>query len=347
MEGVEAGAQVATKEFRLGEAEIDLLTQRAPFNTGDDVLAPAAEVALGDAQVDDEGIDGAEAGADGKLAGRLFRDGDIDHRPVRRRTAGLFDGDVLEEAEGPQVVARPLQQGAVEGVAFGQHHFAADDVVQRAGVADHVDPVDVDPLAFLDVEGDVDGVGLGIGAIGRFNLDEGIACRTRGEGQGVDRRLDLVALVQIARTDRQQQLQEVGVQPVVLGDDINLAEIVAIAFVHRQGDAESAVVRSQLRDRRQDPEIVIAAVGVKFPQLLAVVVQAVRVVVVVGREQAVPGRLLRHHDLAQVAVRKRAVAEEGDGAHAGLGTLVDLEHHVDAVLVQLDDLRRHGRGDAA
>ena len=56
---------------------------------------------------------------------------------------------------------------------------------------------------------------------------------------------------------------------------------------------------------------------------------------------------MRHHDLAQIAVRIGAVAQEGDGAHAGLGTLADLEHHIDAVLVELDDLGRDGRRDAA
>ena len=43
---VPARAQVATQEFRLGEAEIDLLTQRTPLQPGDDVLAPTAEVPL-------------------------------------------------------------------------------------------------------------------------------------------------------------------------------------------------------------------------------------------------------------------------------------------------------------
>ena len=347
MEGVEAGPEVAAEEFRLREAEIDLLAQRPPLDPGDDILAAAAEVALGDAQVDHEGVDRAEAGADGQFAGRLFLHGDVDDRAVGRRAARFLDGHVLEEAETAEVIARPLQQGAVEGVALGQHHLTADDVVERAGVADDVDAVHVDPLALANIEGDVDGVGLGVRPIRRLDLDEGVAGRARREGQGVHRRLDLVALVELARADGQQQLEEVRVQPVVLGDHLDRAEIVAVALVDGDGDAEGAVVRGQFGDRRQDAEVVVAAVGVEFPQLFPVVVETVGVVVVVGAEELPPLRPLGDHHLLQVAVREGRVAEEGDGAHAGFRALVDLEDDVDAVLVQLDQLGRDGGRDTA
>ncbi len=72
--------------------------------------------------------------------------------------------DVLEEAQGADVVARAVDQGAVVGVALGQVHLAADDVVQGAGVAGHVDALDVDARAFVHLEHHVD------------------QCRSRGSG---------------------------------------------------------------------------------------------------------------------------------------------------------------------
>ena len=81
--------------------------------------------------------------------------------------------------------------------------------------------------------------------------------------------------------------------------------------------------------------------------MLAVIIQAVRIVVVVRAEQPPPARLLGHHDFAQAAVGEGFVPQEGDGAQARLWTLVDLEDHVDAVLVQLHQLGRNRRRDSA
>ena len=347
MEQVKARADVTAQEPGLGEAEIDLLAQRAPFDAGDHVLAPAAEVAFRNAQVDHEAVDGAEARADGQFACRLLLDGDIDDRTVRRGAAGLIDRDFLEEAQRPQIVARPLQQGAVEGVAFGQHQLAPDDRVDGAGVADDVDAIDVDTLAFRHVERDVDGVGLGIRTIGRVDVDEGVARRARRKGQGVDRALDLVTLVQVAGPDRQQQFQEVRVQAVVLGHDLDVAEVVLVTLFDRQGHGEGAVVRRQFGHGRGDAEVVVAPVRIEFPQLLAVIIKAAGVVVVVLGKQPPPLRLLGHHDLAQLAVGEGVIAQEGDRLDARLGALVDLEDQVDAVLFQLDQLGRHVRRDTA
>jgi hypothetical protein len=90
-------------------------------------------------------------------------------RTVRsgRVARGVGDVDVLEEAQRLDLVLRAVDQHAVVGVAFGQQQLAADHVVQRLGVADDVDALDVDARAFLDVEGDVDGVGLRVGGIAR------------------------------------------------------------------------------------------------------------------------------------------------------------------------------------
>ena len=66
------------------------------------------------------------------------------------------DVDRLEEAEVAQALLRAAQQGGVEGVALGQPELAPDHLVQRAHVAADVDPLDIDPLALVDLVGEVD-----------------------------------------------------------------------------------------------------------------------------------------------------------------------------------------------
>src|SRR5690606_38903662 len=152
---VPARANVAAHEFGLGEAEVDLLTDRPPFQARHYVLPAPPEVPLRYAQVDDEGIHRTEPGSHGQLSGGLFGHLDGHHTAVRLAAPHFLDGDVLEEAQGAQIVARPLDQRAVKGIALHQHHLAPDDRVDGPRVAHDVDALDIDPLALADVEGHV------------------------------------------------------------------------------------------------------------------------------------------------------------------------------------------------
>ena len=57
--------------------------------------------------------------------------------------------------------------------------------------------------------------------------------------------------------------------------------------------------------------------------------------------------LAGRHLADQAAVAELLVADDVDPADAGFRPLVDLEHHIDAVLVELDDLRLDRGGVAA
>jgi hypothetical protein len=68
----------------------------------------------------------------------------------------------------------------------------------------------------------------------------------------------------------------------------------------------------------------------------------------VGRAEETPKGRFRGGDLvAQASVRERAVADEVDGLNFGGRAFVDLEHQIDAVLVQLNDLCVDRRGKSA
>jgi hypothetical protein len=148
----------------------------------------------------------------------------------------------LKKPRRADVVLRAVDQHAVVGVALGHFELAAHDVVQRAGVADDVDAVDVDARAFTDREHHVDGVGLAVGHVARTHVHEGEAGRARREGQGVGGLLDLLVFVQLAGADRQDLGQQVAVQLLQLGFDGDLAELVLRAFVEGVGDREAVLV---------------------------------------------------------------------------------------------------------
>ena len=146
-EEVEAGREVALQEVGLGEAELDLLAALREGEAGGEILAAAEQVALAQADVAEHAVRGRVAGAERELAGRLLGDVDVDDHPVGGAALLGADVDRLEEAEVAQALLRAAQQGGVEGVALGDPELAPDHLVQRADVAAHVDPLDVDPRA--------------------------------------------------------------------------------------------------------------------------------------------------------------------------------------------------------
>ena len=225
----------------------------------------------------------------------------------------------LKKAERANGELRAVDQGAVVGVALGHIELSADDVVERRGVADDVDAVDVDARTFLDVERQVHGVFGRIGRIARPNIDEGETGGAGGEGQGVGRLLDLLVGIELAGFDGEQRFQDLRVQLLDVDLDLDLAEVIARALVHHIGHGEAVAAGVQFGDRRDDPEVVEPPVTIEFPQLLAVVFDAVGVIVVVGGEEFVEGAFLGHHDVAQIVAGELAVAEEVDAQDAALG----------------------------
>src|SRR3546814_16351323 len=65
------------------------------------------------------------------------------------------------------------------------------------------------------------------------------------------------------------------------------------------------------------------------------------------RKEAEPARLLGGHFRSEIAVGEHLVADDVDRAALRLRPFVDLEHDIDPVLVELHQLRFHGRGEPA
>ena len=146
--------------------------------------------------------------------------------------------------------------------------------------------------------------------------------------------------------DQVVELGGVEVAKVALSGD--LAELVARAFFDHVGDHEILAVRGELGERADDAEIGIALRQVESAQLLLVGGQAIGIITVVRLEEAKrTTRLLGVHLLLELAGSEMLGADDIDRADLGLVALVDFEHQVDAVLVELDNLGFDRRGEAA
>ena len=171
------------------------------------------------------------------------------------------------------------------------------------------------------------------------DVDEGIAQRADRIGHRRHGLLDLVGVVPVALAHRQVALQGIGIEPLEARRDLDLAELVALALVDREGDEEAVAVGRQLGHRRDDAEVGVAFGQVELAQQLAVEIQAVGIEAVVRRQEAPPGALGGLDLAAQGAVAEMLVADEADPLDAGDVALVDLEHQIDAALLEPDDLR--------
>ena len=103
---------------------------------------------------------------------------------------------------------------------------------------------------------------------------------------------------------------------------VDLAEVIARAFVHREGDVEILAVGRQLRHRADHLEIGIAVIGVEAAQLLAVEGQPVGIVIVVAGEEFPPGAFLGGDLALQRVVVEDLVADEIDARDAGGGAFM-------------------------
>src|SRR5580704_14927802 len=337
-EDVEAHRHGTVQEIGLGEAEVDQGAQGTDREAEAELLALAQEVAFVDRDIAQNTRRRRKAGAKGDVAGALLDHLDFEVGLVGRRPRGCRNVDLLEEAEGAQALLAAAHFGGAESVTLGEAEFPPDHLVEGAGVARDVDAFDIDARTLLDVEGHVDReivlVAPDVGA----DVDEGVAQGAYEVRQCRNGFFDRAGVVPVAFGHREIALQDVDIESLEARGDLDLAELVSFALVDGEGDEKSLPVGRQLGDRRHDAEIGVALREVELAQQLAIEVEAVGVVAVVRRQEAVPGAFARADLAAQRAVAEMLVADEADALNARDVAFADLEDEVYTTLVELDDL---------
>ena len=316
-------------------------------DAGAQFLALAAEVALADRRLQNEILDAGKTCRKLQFAGRLFLDIGFEDDAVGRTALLLFNFQIfLEKAQRFDPVGRTLDLEAVERIAFVQTEFPAHDLVLSQGVAVDIDPLDIDPVAFRNLEQDVHGQRVFVPGKFRTHIGKSIAEQASRFRQALDRIFHLLSVIEIARFHGQLGRQEFRCKIANLAFHRHIAKFVAIAFFHHIGDDEIPLVGRELGHGGDHAKIGIAFGQVELAQLLLVKGQPVRIIGVAGAEEAVEPRLLGDHLAAQLAVGKGFVADDVDLLDLGLGPFVDLEHNIDAVLVELHHFRLDAGGKA-
>ncbi len=105
---------------------------------------------------------------------------------VRVRGGNLSNFDVFEVAKGPCAVARAIQQDAVEGITFSHAQFPPDHAIERLGITDNIDAVDVNTRTFIDMKGHVDRMRFEIGGDFRAHINKGITSDPGDIGQAIN-----------------------------------------------------------------------------------------------------------------------------------------------------------------
>ena len=220
-------------------------------------------------------------------------------------------------------------------------------MILGAQVADDVDALDVDALALVDGVDEIDRM-VGVVAIGaRPDAGEGIATLGHLQRQRLGGLVDVGRVVDLPRNG--QQVAAVLLRPDrrQRALDAHVAESVELTFLDRVGDEETRPVAVDLGVAGDHAHVGVAVLQVVLPQQLLIQAHTIRIVDVGALEEIEPARLGGRDDVAQLRVGKHAVADEIDLLDLRRRTFRDLEHQVDSVLVEFDQLRLHRRGEPA
>src|SRR5262249_1711089 len=121
--------------------------------------------------------------------------------------------------------------------------------------------------------------------------------------------------------------------------NLDRPEPIYVTLLDGKGNDEAATDRIELADRGNDPDIGKTVPQVKAAKEIAIGFEAARIVDIVVLDEAQQVRFAGPDRVLQAEVGIGPVADEQDFLNAGLPALVDLEHEVDAVVRQLNDLR--------
>ncbi len=148
VEEIEARRQVAIKEARFRERQVDLHALERTGECQAQELSVAEQVALGDRHVADHAFTRRVTRAEREFARRLFFHHHVEHDAVGSRARMPLDIDIFEDAEPLQALLGAIDHQRIVGIAFREPEFAPDHIILGARIADDVDAIDVNLRTF-------------------------------------------------------------------------------------------------------------------------------------------------------------------------------------------------------
>jgi hypothetical protein len=293
--------------------------------------------------VTDASIDAARrvTGTDRELAGRLILNVDDDDDAVGLRTGRRRNFDRAEIAETLEALTCTANHGLVEGIAFRQVEFAADDVVASPGVTADFNALDIGARALVDEVADRDRAVCEIAIATRRDLSEREAGVSNALGNRNDRVFDVFRAVGRAGTALNERLKLFGVHVGNGAFNIDRAEVVTLAFLDGDRDRVFVGCRIELGEGRYDLEVRVATVVIEAAQQFFVRAQLVFGVNVTARQERQKVRALRRDHFAKAAIIEGLVADEIDRRDTRTVAFVDFESEVDAAIGERDRIGRY------
>ena len=180
-----------------------------------------------------------------------------------------------------------------------------------------------------------------------LDAGEGVALVAERQGQRLHRLVDGLQVEGGAGLDGDGRVERAGVDAGQPGVDGDGAEGVAVALLDGEGDAVAGPLRVLDGLGGVHARVGEAVLEVVAAQQLLVALDALGIVERRALEDVEPAGLAGGDDVAQLARRERAVADEGDAVDLGDLALPDDEDHIDAALAAVDGLGLYGGGKPA
>ena len=158
-------------------------------------------------------------------------------------------------------------------------------------------------------------------------------------GQRDDRIFNVFGAIDLAGAGFHERHQRFAADILQRAVDADIAEGITLALIDSNGDGIFVGALVELAKGRNDLEIRIAAIVVVAAQQLLVGAQAVFVIDVVAGQERQEGRALGRDHVGEPPVAESVVADEIEGPDLGAAALGDVEHHIDAIFAEIDDLR--------
>ena len=198
--------------------------------------------------IEDEVIVGRDTTTDLETTRRLFGHVHVEHGTIRRAARQLINGHVGEESQAPNAALRSVNQHSVKRIPLNEPHLPANNTIKGLLVTIDVDLFDIDPRAFVHLEGDINRLGLRVSVQTRVDINERIAVDTRGKCQRLFCVFNPLGIKDSACTDRYTSAKDFARELRKGRVHIDLTEIVFRALFHLNRDDEVLTIRGQLSD---------------------------------------------------------------------------------------------------
>ncbi len=211
--------------------------------------AAAEEVTLGYADFTHGAVGGRIAARDREIAGGFLLEIHDENHAVARRTGLGGDFHALEEIQVLQPALGTIDQRPVVGIAFRNIELAPDHIVPGAGIAAHIDALDIGSRAFRDGKYDRNRMFLEVAVATRADDRKRVTAPRCLDLHFLDGLFQRFGVVKRSDVDARETAQRIGIERRNDRFEIDRSDTILLTFFDLEGDEEALGVRIVLGQR--------------------------------------------------------------------------------------------------